>query len=97
MEFNLYLDKSGKRTNSYRSRSQPISPERFIYRGLPSIHAILTGTFSEVSMRQYMKDEIRERLQMIRDTAESAQTDAASLHPMKPCMHLAAGLGKCSC
>lgn len=49
--------------------------------------------FSEVSMRQYMKDEIRERLQMIRDTAESA--DGRRITPSHETLpHLAAGLGE---
>ena len=56
------------------------SPERFIFRGLsPNSRHIDWHMFSEVSMRQYMQDEIRERLQMIRNTAESA--DGRCLHP----------------
>ena len=70
------------------------SPERFIYRGLSlNSRHIDWHMFSEVSMRQYMKDEIRERLQMIRDTAESA--DGRCITPShETLLHLAAGLGE---
>lgn len=49
--------------------------------------------FSEVSMRQYMQDEIRERLQMIRNTAESAD-GRCSTSSHETLLHLAAGLGE---
>lgn len=70
------------------------SPERFIYRGLSlNSRHIDWHMFSEVSMRQDMKDEIRERLQMIRDTAESA--DGRCITPShETLLHLAAGLGE---
>lgn len=70
------------------------SPERFILRGLsPNSRHIDWHMFSEVSMRQYMQDEIRERLQMIRNTAENADGRCrTSSH--ETLLHLAAGLGQ---
>lgn len=70
------------------------NPERFIYRGLSlNSRHIDWHMFSEVSMRQYMQDEIRERLQMIRNTAESA--DGRCITPShETLLHLAAGLGE---
>ena len=70
------------------------SPERFIFRGLsPNSRHIDWHMFSEVSMRQYMQDEIRERLQMIRNTAESAD-GRCSTSSHETLLHLAAGLGE---
>ena len=72
----------------------PRSPERFIFRGLsPNSRHIDWHMFSEVSMRQYMQDEIRERLQMIRNTAESAD-GRCSTSSHETLLHLAAGLGE---
>lgn len=70
------------------------SPERFILRGLsPNSRHIDWHMFSEVSMRQYMQEEIRERLQMIRNTAEGADARCrTSSH--ETLLHLAAGLGQ---
>lgn len=70
------------------------SPERFIFRGLcPNSRHIDWHMFSEVSMRQYMQEEIRERLQMIRNTAERADGRCrTSSH--ETLLHLAAGLGQ---
>lgn len=70
------------------------SPGRFIFHGLflNSRH-IDWHMFSEVSMRQCMQKEIRERLRMIRDTAESA--DGRRCTPShETLLHLAAGLGE---
>lgn len=68
-------------------------PERFLLRGLSldSRH-IDWHLFSEFSMSQYMKDEIRERLRMIRDTAEQGDGSCRSFH-QESLLHLAAGLG----
>lgn len=69
------------------------SPDRFALRTLSAnSRHIDWHLFSEISMRQYMHDEIRERIQMIRDTAERGDgrfhtTQRESL------LHLAAGLG----
>lgn len=49
--------------------------------------------FSEVSMRQYMQDEIRERLQMIRNTAETAD-GRYHTSSNETLLHLASGLGQ---
>lgn len=68
-------------------------PERFLLRSLsPNSRHIDWHLFSEFSMSQYMKDEIRERLQMIRETAENGDGRCRSSHH-ESLLHLAAGLG----
>lgn len=69
------------------------SPERFALRGLSSSSRHIDWhLFSEVSMRQYMQEEIRERLQMIRNTAEQGDGRFHTSHH-ETLLHLAAGLG----
>lgn len=95
MEIQPYLDKSGKGANSYRSgfHGAP-QPGAFHFpRAFPNSRHIDWHMFSEVSMRQYMQDEIRERLQMIRNTAESAD-GRCSTSSHETLLHLAAGLGE---
>ena len=99
--------RNGNSTLSGQSGEEPInspadftahrSPERFIFRGLsPNSRHIDWHMFSEVSMRQYIRDEIRERLQMIGITAE-ART-AAPPHLVPETLHLAAGARRrCNC
>ena len=68
-------------------------PERLLLRSLsPNSRHIDWHLFSEFSMSQYMKDEIRERLQMIRETAENGDGRCRSSHH-ESLLHLAAGLG----
>ncbi len=70
------------------------SPGRFIFHGLSlNSRHIDWHMFSEVSMRQCMQKEIRERLQMIRDTAKSAD-GRRSTPSHETLLHLAAGLGE---
>lgn len=71
-------------------------PERFLLRSLsPNSRHIDWHLFSEFSMSQYMKDEIRERLQMIRETAETEM--AAAVPPiMNPCCTWLPGWGTSS-
>ena len=67
-------------------------PERFLLRSLsPNSRHIDWHLFSDAA-QLYMKDEIRERLQMIRETAENGDGRCRSSHH-ESLLHLAAGLG----
>lgn len=70
------------------------SPERFMLRALsPDSRHVDWHLFSECSMHQYMKDEIRDRLQMIRNTAEYGDGRYRASNN-ETLLHLAAGLGQ---
>lgn len=72
-------------------------PERFLLRSLsPNSRHIDWHLFSEFSMSQYMKDEIRERLQMIRETAENGDGRCPVPPIMNPCCTWLPGWGTSS-